>query len=48
MPAEVAKWRTLHVVKSKEKTLERMSFFSFSSFSFLKVKLTSPPLKKQA
>lgn len=27
MPAEVAKWRTLHVVKSKEKTLERMSFF---------------------
>lgn len=35
MPAEVAKWRTLHVVKSKEKTLERMSFFffSFSLFS---------------
>lgn len=33
MPAEVAKWRTLHVVKSKEKTLERMSFFSFSSSS---------------
>lgn len=33
MPAEVAKWRTLHVVKSKEKTLERMSFSSFSSSS---------------
>lgn len=29
MPAEVAKWRTLHVVKSKEKTLERMSFSLF-------------------
>lgn len=34
MPAEVAKWRTLHVVKSKEKTLERTYFFSFSSSSF--------------
>lgn len=33
MPAEVAKWRTLHVVKSKEKTLERTSFF-FSFFFF--------------
>lgn len=29
MPAEVAKWRTLHVVKSKEKTLERKFFFLF-------------------
>lgn len=32
MPAEVAKWRTLHVVKSKEKTLERMSFSLFFFF----------------
>lgn len=40
MPAEVAKWRTLHVVKSKEKTLERMSFFSFPFET--RVKLISP------
>lgn len=39
MPAEVAKWRTLHVVKSKEKTLERMSSFFLPPPFFVKQEL---------
>lgn len=52
MPAEVAKWRTLHVVKSKEKTLERMSFFFFFFLFFFlffsHIETDIPPPKKQA